>query len=446
MAIAVPLPRAGGTTERHRVLQRLADSARSFHQETKTLKCYGVHHIIEVRLTLACLLQDDGGSLMSELLLERAFSETKTPSVDAIEVIRAHSKALVAKWRQQLRNRELSREEIEFLTALDPEELLHGFPRMTFGSFRQRLVRLGRQLASREVRITCILEAFGLLLDLCIHQLNADSADPKRASLAATRLWRITVILVVSGYSKRWETNRHVLQTRLNEAEHRLHGASAYVTNVYERERRRLSQDLHDDIGHQLLLLKLYLELVAAEADKEKNRHLKQKLDEALILASSAIESVRRLVLDLGPAIFDELGFVAALKFCARQFSVRTGIKVSLQENQTPEVVPQSHQVALYRILQGALSNVLKHAKAQNVKVALGTAKRGTLVMSIEDDGVGFDVMSVSPRSYGLTAMRERTEVLEGKLRIESNQAGSPGRWHGTRIEIELPLPVTETK
>jgi signal transduction histidine kinase len=115
---------------------------------------------------------------------------------------------------------------------------------------------------------------------------------------------------------------------------------------------------------------------------------------------------------------------------------------VRLREGYLPVDIPSSHQVAIYRLLQGALSNVLKHASAKNVNISLGSMKDVVLIMVIEDDGVGFDTTSRSRRhSFGLTAMRERVEVLGGKMHLQSKPATPMAKVHGTRIEIDLPLP-----
>jgi two-component system sensor histidine kinase DegS len=226
----------------------------------------------------------------------------------------------------------------------------------------------------------------------------------------------------------------------------RRHGASAYVTKIYEQERRRLSQDLHDDIGHDLILLKLYLEMIVLNAGDTLPEALQSRLPEALALVSHAIDSVRRLVLDLGPAVFEELGFLPAVKEYIRQFSSRTRIKITLNAGVIPADVPSTHQVALYRLLQGALSNVLKHASAKSVKVTLGSMRDSVLIMIVEDDGVGFDTTVRPRRSFGLTAMRERVEVLGGRIHLESRLASTGAKVHGTRIEVDLPLPGGEGK
>ena len=223
----------------------------------------------------------------------------------------------------------------------------------------------------------------------------------------------------------------------------RRHDASVNVTKVYEEERKRLSRDLQDEVGHDLVLIKLYLEMIALDtSNKREFQGIRPRLTEAIAIVSHAIDSVRRLVLDLGPAIFDDLGFLPAVRTYTSQFSARTKIAVTLREGYLPENIPMSHQVALYRLLQGALSNVLKHASAKRVNVSLGCMKDSVLILVIQDDGAGFDTGArPGKRSFGLTAMRERVEVLGGRIHIQSMPAGSMSKFRGTRIEVDLPLP-----
>jgi signal transduction histidine kinase len=134
-----------------------------------------------------------------------------------------------------------------------------------------------------------------------------------------------------------------------------------------------LSRDLHDEIGHNLLVLKLYLEMISRDLVRPEGGNVALKLEEASTLVGQSIASVRRLILDLGPAILDEVGFMAAIKLYAKQFSGRTGIKVSVRESPLPKL-PSSYETALYRVVQGALSNVVKHAEASSVRVTLGSA------------------------------------------------------------------------
>jgi signal transduction histidine kinase len=130
-----------------------------------------------------------------------------------------------------------------------------------------------------------------------------------------------------------------------------------------------------------------------------------------------------------------------SVRLYARQFAARTRLNVEVQEGDLSRPIPAGHEIALYRVLQGALSNVVRHARAHNVRIAIGAVRSAVLVMTIEDDGVGFDRARLSgERAYGLAAMRERIEGLGGRLHVESRLARPGVARPGTRIEIDLPL------
>lgn len=372
-----------------------------------------------------------------EVSWAQIFSRARKPFVAAIEALQPHRHSLLTQWRRELRHLGLPASTVP--SEHDLWESVVRIPQMSFPAFRGMVERLGEDLARSGVPLERLVVVMNTLLEAGLQYLIQDRAP---ATLTVLRLNAVARYLLISSYSRQQEARMHSIETQLSEAEQRLHGASAYVTNVYEQERRRLSHDLHDDVGHDLVMLKLHLEVLSAELQQGKLSHLGPRLNDALTLVSHTIESVRRLVLDLGPAVFDDLGFMAAIKFYTRRFSATTKVAVSVHEGQLPDELPMSHQTALYRVLQGALSNVVKHAHAKHVKVALASLKNAVLVMTIEDDGVGFDADTTLPgRRFGLTAMRERIAVLGGRIHIQSWRAGQIGGRHGTRIEVDLPLP-----
>lgn len=214
----------------------------------------------------------------------------------------------------------------------------------------------------------------------------------------------------------------------------------AGLRSLDDRERQKASGDLHDEVGAHLIVLKLYLEMIVSVVAKGRNAPLLAKLNEALDLIAHAVEAVRRLTLELGPAFLDTLGFLPVLRNFVRQFSQRTGIKVTLHEPTTPIRLPSGHEAALYRVLMGALSNVAKHAKAGHAVVTLHRAA-SAVVMVVEDDGRGFDVKARVPApSFGLNAMKERVQGLDGRLTVRSRRTSGGGQRKGTRVEVRLPL------
>jgi signal transduction histidine kinase len=208
-----------------------------------------------------------------------------------------------------------------------------------------------------------------------------------------------------------------------------------------EQDRHRLARDLHDEIGHSLVVLKLCLEQMALDLDRRRLQDVERKLRETTALVTDAIVSVRRVILDLGPAALDKVGVQQAIRSYAVQFFERTGFAVYVQASELglPGRLPATHEKALFRILQGALSNVLEHSRARNVLVTLEPGPGPSVVMSVADDGLGFE--AAEQKGVGLAAMRQRAEALGGTFRLQSWPArdGQPSR--GTRVEVTLPLP-----
>ena len=188
-------------------------------------------------------------------------------------------------------------------------------------------------------------------------------------TLALSRLHALVVLLVVSGYTDLSFSGAEDIPHKRAPATARRHDASMYVTKVYEQERKRLSQDLHDEVGHDLVLVKLYLEMMVVDARVSAAAAPAGGGDRA------GVACYRQRAPPgpgPGPGDFDDLGFLPAVRTYTGQFSARTKIPVALREGYVPENIPMSHQAALYRLLQGALSNVVQHAEAKPVTVRWG--------------------------------------------------------------------------
>lgn len=371
----------------------------------------------------------------------RFHSTIRGPSAEALEILAPHSKEIFAEWNREVRGIGIESQDFLGQSPFDFSRFAEDLRRISFPAFCRKIKEFGGMLVQSGVTLDHATAALNRLFEICLPYLV--ERESAAQTLALSRLHALVVLLIVSGYTDRASPGTKTSpKTGPAPAPARRHDASMYVTKVYEEERKRLSRDLHDDVGHDLVLIKLYLEMIALDTNKREFQGIRPRLNEAISLVSHAIDSVRRLVLDLGPAVFDDLGFLPAVRTYTSQFSARTKIAVTLREGYLPENIPMSHQIALYRLLQGALSNVLKHAGAKTVKVSLGCMKDSVLILVIQDDGVGFDTaMRPGNRSFGLTAMRERVEVLGGRIHIQSATAASMSKTHGTRIEVDLPLP-----
>jgi len=209
---------------------------------------------------------------------------------------------------------------------------------------------------------------------------------------------------------------------RRMEAERREAGRAAI--QAQERERRRIAQDLHDEVNQALTAVSLRLQASIEQAPPE----LRRELTETKRLSSQALEELLTLARQLRPAVLDDHGLLAALHSQVRDFGDQTGIRATFNSRgPVPNLTPEK-QLVIYRVTQESLSNIAQHAEAQTVDVELSFI--GQTVLRISDDGRGF----TSPRNggLGLSGMRERALLVGGQLSIWSD----PG--HGTRVELTI--------
>jgi PAS domain S-box-containing protein len=233
-------------------------------------------------------------------------------------------------------------------------------------------------------------------------------------------------------------TARRRAEAELREMNRQLRALSASLQNVREQERKRISAELHDELGQQLTGLKLDLVWLAGRA-KEGRQATADQIDAMRHLLDTAISSVRRIAADLRPLILGDLGFGEAVTWQTAEFAKRSGLTITMELPGAEHVHDDARATALFRIVQESLTNIARHSGASGVEIRL-VAEEGQLVLTVRDDGSG--IVPGAPRSngIGLVSMRERATALGGQLRV----ASIPGR--GTTIEVTLPLetPVPE--
>jgi signal transduction histidine kinase len=197
-----------------------------------------------------------------------------------------------------------------------------------------------------------------------------------------------------------------------------------------ELERQRLARELHDETGQALTSILLGLKAVEEAPTVEKVRAGANELRELVV---ATLQDVRRLAVELRPKALDDFGLSAALERLTQTFSEATGIDVQLEATFADERLPGEVETTLYRIVQEALTNTVKHAGARKVSILL-MRRGGAATVVIEDDGRGFDPAAVREDGLGLLGMRERVALLEGKLTVESSPEA------GTTLVAEVPL------
>ena len=202
------------------------------------------------------------------------------------------------------------------------------------------------------------------------------------------------------------------------------------VVHAQEEERRRLARELHDETGQALASILLGLKAL------EEANDLTELGERVATLRSRVVETlqeVRRLAVELRPAALDDFGLEPALERLVSGFAEETGLKVELESRLHDDRLPQEVETVLYRIVQEALTNIVKHADAGRVSIVV-TQRAGSVGAIVEDDGRGFDPERQSNGGIGLIGMRERVALLDGSLAIESAQG------KGTTLVVEVPL------
>ncbi len=204
------------------------------------------------------------------------------------------------------------------------------------------------------------------------------------------------------------------------------------LLHVQEEERRRIARDIHDEFGQLLTGLSLHLQLCqeALTTDLEKAR---SHLTHAKSLVQSSMEHLHSIVAQLRPLVLDDLGLVAAVEDEIQQRLRPAGLDVEFRANGYQTRLPAAVETAVFRVIQEAFSNILRHAEAQHVTVHLDVGD-DELLARIEDDGQGIPDEVLSHPSFGILGMRERITLLGGDLTIRRRKP------HGTVVEARIPL------
>jgi signal transduction histidine kinase len=217
------------------------------------------------------------------------------------------------------------------------------------------------------------------------------------------------------------------------QARRELQELSAKIVDAQERERRSIARELHDEVGQALSALLLGVANLSRAPVIESNPALQELIQSIRSLGERSVAVVRNMSLLLRPSMLDDLGLVPALQWQAREASRTAGLRVNVAAEGVSDDLPEEHKTCIYRIVQEALHNCVRHADAQTVRIQVQQTP-DRLVISIQDDGRGFN--PVRDKGLGLLGMEERVKHLGGLFQATS-EAGQ-----GTLLSVELPLPV----
>jgi signal transduction histidine kinase len=242
------------------------------------------------------------------------------------------------------------------------------------------------------------------------------------------------LVLVGMAYIARIERQTRHRYTQLAQSQHQLQQLSARLLDAQEMERRSISRELHDEVGQSLGALLVDLGRLSTALSSE-NPALKAQLENMRSVAERTFQAVRDISLLLRPSMLDDLGLVAALEWQGREVSRRSEMEVEVHSENVSDSLPEEYRICVYRLVQEALNNAVRHSGAKNAKVNVSQTPR-SLILRVSDDGRGFDAQRM--RGLGLLGMEERVKRLAGKLTVESK----PGQ--GATLTAELPFPPVD--
>ena len=233
-------------------------------------------------------------------------------------------------------------------------------------------------------------------------------------------------------------TKRKKAEESLRESELRLRHLSSQLISAQEEERKRISLELHDEMGQALTAIGLNLISIGKKLPLEHAAMIKDKLAETMSLVEKASDLVRDLSLDLRPSMLDDLGLLPTLRWYINSYEKRTEIPVIFETVNLEERLTSEVEIVLYRVVQESLNNIARHAQAKKVKIRI-EHKNKTVSVSIEDSGIGFNPDLVTSKTtlvngIGLLGMRERVGLLGGSFSVRSREG------QGTSIFVKLPL------
>jgi signal transduction histidine kinase len=299
----------------------------------------------------------------------------------------------------------------------------------------QEVETLAREIALRDDRE---IEELDRLLQSHYLDIQRDQVIASTVVL----LSGLAAALLSTRRIRRLEREAELRYEQVEQARMHLRDLSNQVLNAQEEERRKLSRELHDQLGQSTSAL--VTELGRMEHDPTASEDIRARAAAARQIAEDTVRSIRDTALLLRPSMLDDLGLVPALRWQAREVRRRSPLKVRVTADETSDDLPDAYKTCIFRVVQEALHNCVKHAKATEARVVVEQTPKG-LSVSIQDDGVGFD--AAGEKGMGLLGMEERVARLGGVFRVES----APGQ--GTTLSVLFPdvaptanTAVTETE
>jgi signal transduction histidine kinase len=272
------------------------------------------------------------------------------------------------------------------------------------------------------IMVTALDDRSSLLLGI---EAGADDFLSKPIDRQELRL-RVRTIIRLNRY-------RTLVKQREN-----LRAMAEHVITAQEHERKRISRELHDDIGQALMAHMLNLRNLQIEAPANSTA-LEQRLNDLIADTQQTLNKMRLLAQDLRPPLLDTLDFKVAVQTFCQEAGARSGLTVTVDVDENLGEFSDIYSITLYRFLQETITNVIKHSKATQLWVEL-SKDENEIILTVQDNGIGFPEQELpNNNGIGITGLSERLTIVGGELKISSSAA------KGTIISAHLPLPVSET-
>ncbi len=386
---------------------------------------------IEIRLSpletaegslVACIIRDIRERKQAELALqesEKTYRVLFENASDAIFLV--NREAAILKANQKAANLlEYTQQELEGMTLKDilsPEEYLKAINMIEAvltgkipPTFDRNLYRKSGEIVTVEINLAVVRD--GKDKPKFIQSIVRDITERKKAEQEQVRLVQ-----------------------KIRRSRGQMRALAARLQDVREVEQRQIASELHDRVGQNLTGLSLNLQIVQNQLSKNIPTSVQSRLNDSLKLVEETTRQVRDVMADLNPPLLDEYGLLSALRWCAGIFFQRTGIDVQVIGEDIDPRLPQKVEIVLFRIVQEALTNVIKHAQANRVHVIVKSFNN-CIRLKIKDDGLGFDPSILNSASqephWGILTMQERAASVGGSLTIQS----APGK--GTSVSIKI--------
>lgn len=296
----------------------------------------------------------------------------------------------------------------------------------------------GHEIYMRSLILSLFI-VFGAAMSRVVNKrLDAEAALGRHKDNLETLVNERTAELALTNEYLRLEiAEREKAEESLRESRKQLRYLSSRILTAQEAERKRISRELHDELGQALTIVKLQVRSVEKCLSKEQ-AGIKKDCEDILQYADRIIENVRRLSRDLSPSVLEDLGLSAAIRWMINNFEKSYGINIKADIMEINHLFPPDDQIVIYRILQETLTNIGKHSGAGTVHVAVRKQDESVACI-VEDDGRGFDLpgtlkKNITEKGLGLATMEERARMLGSSLQIRSEYG------KGTRISIAVPI------